>query len=157
MKLIINNEQTKHKDLYFEESFWLGKRSLTYDGETLKKTGRNTFEYGDEDTTKVAKIKGNQIYGLTINIFEEDITIVRKLTWYEILMSLIILLPCFLFGAVGGLIGGIFFTIYYSFIRDINKLWVKIVLSIELAIIALILSYILAIMVFNTFTFLGLF
>jgi len=37
MKVLLNNEKTKNKDLYFEEGFWTGKRKIVYDGITLTK------------------------------------------------------------------------------------------------------------------------
>ena len=47
MKIVINNEQTKNKELYYEEGFWTGKRTITYNGILLKKIKMNLYEYND--------------------------------------------------------------------------------------------------------------
>lgn len=37
MKIILNSELTQNKDLYFEEDFWTGKRTIKYNGDALTK------------------------------------------------------------------------------------------------------------------------
>ena len=71
MKVIINNEQTKNKELYYEEGFWTGKRTIKYNNILLtkikglgKKTAERivlelkekvTAEEGDVETTSSSK------------------------------------------------------------------------------------------------------
>ena len=49
MKIILNNKQTKNKELYYEENFWTGKKTIKYNGVILTKIKRNLYEYKDGD------------------------------------------------------------------------------------------------------------
>lgn len=156
MKIILNDEQTKNSELYYKEGFWTGKRTIKYNNIPLKKIKRGIYEYKEGETIEQFEIKGNQLIGITIKMFGQNIELLRKLKWYEIILALIVLLPCFLFGAVGGAIGGALGFTNLIIIRQIDKIWLKIVISIEIAIIGLLLSYILAYLVLKTFTIIGL-
>ena len=151
MKTTINNEQTKNKELYYEEGFWTGKRTITYDGVNLTKIKRNLYEYQDGENTEQFEIKGNQLMGVTINMFGNDVEVSRKLTWYEFVMSIFVFIPCVLFGAIGGAIGGLLGFTNLTIIRNVEKWWVKLIISIEFTTISLLLSYLLAFLVFKTF------
>ena len=41
MQIVINNEQTNNKDLEYEEGFWTGKKTIKYNGITLKRAISN--------------------------------------------------------------------------------------------------------------------
>lgn len=151
MKIIINNHQTKNKDLYFEEGVWTGKRTIIYDGVTLTKIKRNIYEYKNGDVKEQFSIKGNQLIGVTIKMFENTIEISRKLTWYEMVMSLLVFIPCILFGAIGGAFGGALGFTNLIIIRNVDKWWLKLVISIEFAITSILLSYIFAYLILKTF------
>ena len=153
MKEIINNEQTKNKELVYEEGFWTGKRKITYDGIELVKIKRNLYEYKVEDKTETFEVKGNQLFGATITMFGNTIQLARKLTWYEILMSVLVFVPCVLFGAIGGAIGGGLGMTNIVIIRQVDKLYLKITFSVLFAAISILLSYIFAYLVFKFFIF----
>ena len=147
MKATIKNEQTKNKELYYEEGFWTGKRTIKYDGVVLTKIKRNIYEYKSCETTEQFVIKGNQILGVTITMFGQDVEVSRKLKWYEYVMVALVLAPCCLFGAVGGAIGGGLGFTNLTIIRKIDKWWLKLIISIEFAAIGLLLSYIIAVLI----------
>lgn len=151
MKVIINNEQTKNKELYYEEGFWTGKRIIKYNGTSLTKINRNLYEYKDGETTENFEIKGNQLIGVTIKMFGNVVEIARKLTWYELLMSIFVFIPCILYGAVGGAIGGILGFTNLTIIRDIDKWWLKLIVSVQFVFVSLLLSYILAYLILKMF------
>ncbi len=156
MKAVINNESTFNKTLIYQEGFWTGKRTISYDGTALTKVKRNIYEYKTENKVENFEIKGNQLVGVTINMLGNSVEVSRKLTWYEIVLSVLVFLPCILFGAVGGAVGGVLGFTNIMVIRSVNKVWVKIVVSIEFIAISLLLSYILAVLVFKALTLIGL-
>jgi len=156
MKVLLNNEKTKNKDLYFEEGFWTGKRKIVYDGITLTKIKRSIYEYENGDVKEQFVIKGNQLLGVNIQMFGEDVELTRKLTWYEIVLSVLVIAPCVLFGAIGGAIGGALGFTNATLIRKIDKLWLKILISIEFAVVGLLLSYLIAYMLLRSFNLIGL-
>lgn len=154
MKTVINNEKTKNKELYFEENFWTGKKHIIYDGVPLTKIRFNQYEYKTDETVETFLVKENAYSGIVVYMFGEQVEVVRKLVWYELALSLLVFLSCALFGAIGGGIGGFLFCENVILIRKIDKLWLKILISLEIAILGVLLSYILAIMIFRSFTFL---
>jgi len=142
MKLKINNELTNKKQLEYEESFWTGKKTITYDGVILSKIKHNIYEYSKGEVKEQVKIKGNQLIGITLDMFDNEIEILRKLTWYEYLMAIIVFIPCILFGLIGGVIGGIFGFTNLVIIRQLDKLYLKIIISTQFLLIGILLSYI---------------
>jgi len=89
-------------------------------------------------------------------MFGEDVELTRKLTWYEIVLSVLVIAPCVLFGAIGGAIGGALGFTNATLIRKIDKLWLKILISIEFAVVGLLLSYLIAYMLLRSFNLIGL-
>ena len=151
MKVIVKNEQTKNKELYYEEGFWTGKITIKYNGISLTKIKRNLYEYKEGETTENFEIKGNQLIGVTIKMFGNVVEVARKLTWYEIVMSLMVFIPCILFGAIGGVFGGGLGFANLTIIRNLDKLWLKFIISLQFAIVALLMSYIFAYLILKTF------
>ena len=151
MIVVINNEQTKKQELYYEESFWTGKRTIKYNGIYLNKIKRNMNEYKDGDTTEQFAIKGNQLVGVTIQMFGNIVDVFRKLSWYEVVMSLLVFIPCILFGAIGGLFGGLLGFINLTMIRNLDKWWFKLIISLQFTIVGVLMSYIFAYLIVKTF------
>lgn len=151
MKITIKNEQTNNKELCYEEGFWTGKKTIKYNGVELLKLSRNLYEYKDGEKTEQFEVKGNQLIGVTIKMFGNDVEVVRKITWYEIVMSVLVFVPCILFGAIGGAFGGGLGFTNLAIIRNVDKWWLKLIISLQFAAISLLLSYIFAYLVFKTF------
>lgn len=147
MKILINNEQTNNKLLEYEEGFWTGKRTIKYDGVILSKVKRGSYEYKNGEITETFEIKGNQLVGVKIKMFGNEVEIARKLTWYEIVMAILVFAPGFLFGAIGGAIGGALGFTNLVIIRQVDKIYLKIIFSILFLTIGLLLSYIFAVLV----------
>ena len=155
MKITINNEKTLNKTLEYEENFWTGKRTIKYDGINLTKKKYNLYEYKNEDKVEEFKIKGNQLVGASITMFNNEIMLERKLYWYEIDLSVLVFLPCILFGLVGGIFGGLLGATNLVLMKQFDKWYLKDITSVLLLAIGLCLSYIFAVLIFNiTFPYL---
>ena len=153
MQVSVKSQNIGDKELVFNQNFWTGKIKIYYDNTELKKISNKVFQYQSKDKIEQLTVKGNQLTGISINFMGQDFQIMHKLSWYEIVLSLFVFLPCILFGAIGGALGGLFGAINLIYIRYIEKIWLKIVISLEICCIALLLSYIFACMVFKLFTF----
>lgn len=151
MKITINNEQTNNKELYYEETFWTGKRTIIYDGVELKKIKFNIYEYNDGEKVEQFKIVGNQVFGVTIQMFGQKVEVSRKLVWYEYAMAIMVFVPCVFFGAIGGAFGGGLGFTNLTMIRNVDKWWLKLIISVEVAILSALLSYIFASLFFKIF------
>ena len=97
MKIIINNRQTQNKELCYEEGFWTGKKTITYNGVLLKKIKRNVYEYKDGEITEQFEVKGNQLFGITIKMFGQVVEVARKSSALELTMMFLVFIPCILF------------------------------------------------------------
>ena len=64
-------------------------------------------------------------------------------------MSLLVIIPCLFCGAIGGAIGGALGFTNVVTIRQIDKWYLKVIISIQFLAIALLLSYIVACMIFK--------
>ena len=153
MKVILNNEHTKNKDLYYEEGFWTGKRTITYNGVLLRKIKMNLYEYDDGEKIEQFQIKGNQLFGVSISMFGNNVEVSRKLTWYEIVMAVIVFIPCILFGAIGGAIGGALGFTNLTIIRQVEKVYLKVIISAQFLIAGFLLSYLIGYVVLKVFIF----
>lgn len=152
MKVVINNELTNNKELCYEEGFWTGKKTIIYDGVTLTKVKRNLFEYTNDAGAEQFEVKGNQLVGITIKMFGNEVEIASKLKWYEIVMAIVVFAPCVLFGAIGGAIGGLLGFTNLVVIRKIEKWWLKLIISVQFTAIGLLASYLIAYLLLNAIT-----
>lgn len=147
MKKTINNEKTLNKTLEFDENVWTGKRSIKYDGVELTKIKRNIYEYRNGDQVEQFKITGNQFAGISVNMFNNEVMVERKLTWYEILLSILVFAPCVLFGLIGGIFGGLLGATNLILIKQFDKWYIKVIASIAFLIAGLLLSYVFAVII----------
>ncbi len=100
----------------YEESTWLGKRSVKIGGVQLLPQGRNAFLYDNGERTIEVIITGNFATGLKLVIEGNEIPLTEKAKWYEIVLSAMIFILvlawgnsvylCSIFPIVGGAIGG---------------------------------------------------
>ena len=127
----------KYGEITYDESFWVGRKSVSINGTPLKKINRKTFETADGQQVVV---KGNYVYGVKLLIGGETIQVTPTVKWYEIVLSL---LP-FIFnmswgnseylcgilpvigGAIGGLIGGAAMALSLMLMRRFDKVGWKI-------------------------------
>lgn len=100
----------------YSESFWTGKRSITIDGQALNKKSRNTFTLEYEGEPLECKVKGSALFGCTLYIDKDVITVSEPCKWYEVFCSALICIFVLIWGNVpalceilpiiGGAIGG---------------------------------------------------
>lgn len=153
MKVVINNEQTNNKPLKVEECFFTGKHKLEYDGSILQEQSKNSFKLNNAKSAEDVTVKGHQIWGVSVNLFGNNIQVSSKLTWYEIVLSVLIFAPCLMFGWVGLLFGLVLALAGFVTIRILDNLVYKIVTAVLLLVIAMLLSYIFGVFVFKMFFF----
>ena len=144
MEYRVKNDLTKDKELIYTENSFSGKKSLIYNGEKLNKVAKNVFEYVEDGTSYKFTLKGNTVMGVTVNMFEKDVQVVEKASPLIWVFTILILIPCFLFGAVGGAVGGLGMVTYIYLARLVPKTWQKILLGLSFMIVCALLSYLVA-------------
>ena len=105
-------QHSLYGEIVYEENVWTGKKTLTINGVPAKQISKKEFAVDD----KKALLNGNIYMGVTVKIEGEDIQLLAKPTWYEILFAVI---PfaflmiwgnsptlCAIFPVIGGAIGG---------------------------------------------------
>jgi len=165
MKIVINNEKTKNKELIFYENPWTAKRKICYDGTMLENRSKNVFEHKQGKNIETFEIQGNSSIGMVLKMFGQDVELVRKLAWWEILLGVLpfvcSLIFCFINntsagvfmssisgGICGGFGGGLS---YFSccLMRKTDKLYFKIIFALLIALISFFTSYIFAVLIFH--------
>lgn len=104
----------------YEESFWTGKKIITFDGIPLTKINKTTYQYqalptdpfaspegdaGSASAPVTVTVKGNYISGVSLVIGDETVTLTAKASVLDFVLGYI---PAGLFFAfvIGGAIGG---------------------------------------------------
>ena len=104
----------------YEESFWTGKKIITFDGIPLTKINKTTYQYqalptdpfaspegdaGSASAPVTVTVKGNYISGVSLVIGDETVTLTAKASALDFVLGWI---PGILFFAfvIGGAIGG---------------------------------------------------
>ena len=114
MKVTI--EDFVYGKIEYEESTWIGKRSIKIGGVQLLPQGKNVFLYDNGERTLEVRVQGNFATGLKLVIEGNEILLTKKAKWYEIVLSALIFVfvlawgnstyLCSIFVMVGGAIGG---------------------------------------------------
>ena len=152
MKYIVNNNLTQNKELVYEESFWSGKKTVTYNTTPLTKIKRNVFEYQDGEKTETFEVKGNSFIGVKINMFGRDVEVLRQLVWYEILLSVLVLLPGILFGGmIGGFIAGVLGVLNLFIIRHLDKWYFKVLVTLGILAGEVLLLFVIGVILLKIF------
>lgn len=101
----------------YEESFWLGKKTITQNGRVLEKRGKDEYLLSDGEREQGAVLKGNVLLGIRLEMQDgEHIALTPALRWYEIVFAVVILAfmlvwgnsvkLCSIIPVVGGAVGG---------------------------------------------------
>lgn len=152
MKYTVNNQATQNKDLVYTEGFWSGKKTITYNGVELKKVEKNKFEYTDGEKAEIFEIKGNSFIGVSINMFGQNVEVLRKLVWYEILLSVLVFLPGVIFGGlIGGMIAGVLGVANLFVIRHLDKWYLQVLTTVGILIAEVLLLFVVGVLLLKIF------
>ena len=137
------------KPLVYEESFWTGKRKLTYCGKELKRVNNKKFVLEPQSEGEEAvefDVNGNIFKGVTVSasVFSGAVIIRKPLTWVEYVLVILPIIPSVLFGAIGGAIGGLFAAASLYLLPKIKPIWLKIVVGIEICAMAGLTAFLVA-------------
>lgn len=139
MKQIIQNDT--YGEIVYEENFWTGRKSLAINKEPLQKISKNVFQMKDG---KQVTLSGTFFVGVKLVIGFDTIQLIPTIKWYEIVMSLLPFILIMVWGntvtlcrivpvvggAIGGGISGLMSCANCYAIRNVKKLWLKILISV---------------------------
>ncbi len=138
MKDII--QHPTYGEIIYTESFWTGKKSLTFNGIEAQKISKKTYRIGE----KTVELKGNLNMGVKIIIDGETIVVSPTPKWYETALAILPIVfaltwgnsitLCQIFpvmgGAIGGLLGAFFSMLSLSFMKKEKKAFVKVIVGV---------------------------
>src|SRR5690606_13597730 len=144
MKFILKNEKTKQQTMIIERNVWTGKTSIIVDDIPAIKVAKLTYEYIDIDEKRIqVKIQGNDISGLEVVIDGEIIQLNKKLSKAELFFVFIPTVSTLIFmlifggnaiiGGLAGCIGFLFSFLTSTLIREVNNVFLKLMLSIAIS------------------------
>ncbi|MBE6644421.1 MAG: hypothetical protein E7612_03465 [Ruminococcaceae bacterium] len=112
MKITVQSD--KYGTIEYIENIWIGKTTLSINGEQLKKKKKNLFI--SENDNFQCRIKGGYLQGAILIIGEDVIEITPRPRLYEVVLSLLIAITTIIWGnsvtlcsiipIIGGALGG---------------------------------------------------
>ena len=151
MKISVNNAQTQNKEFVYEENIWTGKKKITYNGQILNKISRGKYEYKDGESAEIFEIKGNQFFGMKVVMFGQEVELIRQLVWYEILLSVLVIVPGIMCGAIGGFIAGILGVATFYLMRRLEKWPAKVGVALAILVAEVVLLFVVGWLVLKIF------
>lgn len=121
MKNII--EHPVYGQIFYDESFWTGKKKISIGGTELQKVKKNIYSWFNGEKYEQVTLSGNMLLGVVLTIRGEKVWVLSKPAWYDWILSILplmlmiwgnslelcLIIPVVggvLYGAVGGGIGG---------------------------------------------------
>ena len=145
----IKNE--KYGTITYEESFFIDKKKLYFNGVEAQKTGKNTFiinmkqvvDGEVKEETVVFTLTGSLLTGVSLVVGYEVITIIPKTKWYEYVLFFLPVAIIIVWGnsvelcqivpvvggAIGGAISGLFSVIAISFSKRTKNVFLKVLIG----------------------------
>lgn len=153
----IAEDQTVGK-IEYNESFWTGKKSLSINDVPLTKVEKNVFAY---ESGERVTLSGNSMSGVKLEDKGMTVQIVPSVKWYEIVLSILPFLLIVIWGnsaylrqivpVVGGAIGGgvsaVLSGVNLFVVKNIKKVWLKILVSVGILAATFLVCYLLALLV----------
>ncbi len=147
MRVVIQKSQLGKID--YEESFWTGKKLILIDGKVLKKRSKNVYYLNDGESTNVYYLEGNYFTGVRIRSYGKFAQIIPASKWYEIALSVFIVLFTIIWGnspslvsimpvvggAIGGLISAAIALLNITLMRKQKNILVKLAIGIGMFIV----------------------
>lgn len=157
MKQIVTHETIG--EIVYEEGFWLGRKSVSVNGNKLETISKNTFKLPDGGTLSV---KGNFLRGAElVTNSGEHVRLTPPVTWYEITLAVIAAVLSIVWGnvvelvrivpLVGGALGGFFSALIAILglyvMRKVDKWYFKTLIGIAFIGLAFLVCYLLGLMI----------
>src|SRR5690606_5500462 len=120
-----------------KRSYWTGRFSLMYDGKPMEQIIKNKFVHFDHDAETRLDVKfiGNVLTGLAIVFPTGNYILLRKLKWYEYLLSFLPIVLIF-GGAIGRALVAISMFVNVTICRKVDNVVLKVILTLAVLVVA---------------------
>lgn len=145
MKVAVSD--ARYGEIEYEESFWIGKKSIAINGTPLEKLAKNRYRYNGEDGPQDIVVQGSYLMGVKLLMPGRSIRLTAAITWYETALSVLIFMLILIWGntaalcgivpVVGGMLGGVI-SAAFAFanaliIKAVRPIWLKIAVTVCVA------------------------
>lgn len=151
--------------VYYEESFWTGKRKVSVGEKLFSKDSKKSFIGEIDGEYAIASIEGNIFSGTKLLIKGESFTIYPSSKWYEILFVILSLVLVIVWGnsiylcsiipvvggAIGGLISGVVAATLLLLFKSIKKPLYKVLVGIGGVLTSFILCMLVGLLIIALF------
>ncbi len=148
MRVEICDESTVNVELVYRESFFTGRRTLTYGGVELVRKSNKEFVLPatEERAEQIFSVAGNAFKGVTVSsaLLGAAVTVRRRLSPLEYILAILPIIPSVFFGLVGGAIGGLFVAVSLFLQTKISSLALRIIVGIEMVAVSGLLAFLCA-------------
>ena len=141
-------------EIIYEENAWNGKKTITVNGVAAQPVSKKEFLINE----KKATLKGSILYGLSLTIDRETVSISPKPQWYELFFAILPFLffvtwgnsaaLCAIFpvvgGALGGALGGVSMVASLGLMQNQKNPLAKILVGIGVAAVTIFISFLLS-------------
>ena len=138
-----------------DKSIELAKESLSSSGVVASPTetvyGLGAIGTDSQAVQKIFEIKGNQFLGMKVVMFGQEVELIRQLVWYEIFLSLLVIVPGLMCGAIGGLIAGILGFTTFTLMRKLEKWPAKVGVALAILVAEVVLLFVVGWLVLKIF------
>ena len=140
-------------EIIYEENFRTGKKRISIGGVLLQKQSRKTYAYVTAEGTALFELKGSALSGAKLIYGGEVIRLTPPPTWYEILCTALFVIPLILGnvgifpiigGAIGGGVYGLMAFVTLVTMKDLSKVWQKLLVFAALYLATFALGFALA-------------
>ena len=135
----------KYGDIVYTENFWSGRKTLNINGVEAIKTSKKSFSVDG----KIVTVLGSYVTGVRLIIDGECVEVIKKPTWYEIVLALIPFVMNFVLigGAVGGFLGALSGMLSILFMRKTGNIAYKVLITIAALAVSLVVGFVIALLV----------
>ena len=144
MKKEVTDQRLNGKTLFYEESFWTGRKKILVNGVECTKVAKNEYKYMENGEERTITVKGDFLRGATLNLSEGSFEVYPKTKWYEYVLALIGFFFILVWGnlpmsaeyfivvggAIGALISMVFAFLSLFFMRMVRNVGLKILIGI---------------------------
>ena len=150
----------------YDENLITDKRTLFIGGAPAVKQKKRTYTFQRAGTAETAQLRGNFLTGVTLQVGERSIVLMRPMYWYEVLLgclpaifiiwanaSPIYLIPGIpvIGGGMGGFLSGLMVVISLVFMRRMKNIFWKVLFGLAMVFINLLLGTVCSVVILYLF------
>ena len=140
---------------FTKKVFGQARKNSSLEERNLQKSPKKTFQTNDG---QILTLKGSYLSGVTLESNDIQVKLTPTVKWYEIVLSILPFILIMVWGnsvtlctiipvvggAIGGAISGVAAVLNLFVIKGVNKVWLKILISVGVLILTFLICFLIA-------------